>query len=189
MAEFEQQCLNKPPVAAPSFHSPTISRVVTGGEGWSGQGEGAQHEDIQVCILALCSPLPALTIPPPLVDCAASQPPPLSTHPRPHPHLLPCDPCIPRRNGRLPPLCICHRRRLLQPPAMFQPPPTFQTLPRVPGPSPHIPASHGTCSPPSRCCPLALTCHPPLHAAPLLCATVAAAPSGASKDMSQASLR
>ena len=64
VAEFEQQCLNKPPVAAPSFHSPTIAHVATGGEGWSGQGEGAQHEDVQVCVLALCSPLPALTIPP-----------------------------------------------------------------------------------------------------------------------------
>ena len=60
----KEQCLNKPPVAATSFHSPTISHGTTDGEGWSGRGEGVRREDLRMYVLALCSPLPALTIPP-----------------------------------------------------------------------------------------------------------------------------
>ena len=50
-------------------------------------------------------------------------------------------------------------------PALYSPLPCSGPLPRVPSPSPRIPASHGTCGPPSTCCPPALTFHPPLHAA------------------------
>ena len=46
------------------LYSPSISHGMTGREEWSGQGEGAQHEDIQVYVLMLCSLLPAPTIPP-----------------------------------------------------------------------------------------------------------------------------
>ena len=48
------------------------------------------------------------------------------------------------------------------------------SLPRVLGPNPCIPISHGTCCLPSSCCPPVLTCHPPFLCCCPLCAATAA---------------
>ena len=92
----------------PLSHHP---RGVTGGEGWSGWGEGARREDVRVYILILHSPLPALTIPPHQLTAhqpttaVSHAPPPSPTTP---PPLLPAAPPVTCDAGVTGDMADCH---------------------------------------------------------------------------------
>ena len=118
-----------------------------------------QHEDVQVYVLALCSPLPVLTIPPYWLTVQ-----PANHHRNPH-VLYPTHTFSPVTHASPDATMGCHHPVYAAAATLYSPLLCSGPLPRVPGPSPHILTSHGMCRPPSTCCPPVLTCHPPLHAA------------------------
>ena len=139
------------------FRSPIISHVATGGRDGRDRERGAQHEDIQVYVLALCSPLPALTLPPHR----------LTGQPANHHHdprvLYPTHTFSPATHTSPGATTGCRHPVYAAAPALYSPLPCSGPLPHIPSPSPRIPASHGTCHPPSTCCPPPLGADLPPH--------------------------